>query len=56
MVSGKSILHLIPPTYLIASYQFDDGVLQSVCDWSTQNFDAVEIARVEYDRSQKEEI
>jgi DNA-binding HxlR family transcriptional regulator len=33
-----------------------NGVLKSVCDWSTQNFDAVEIARVEYDRSQGEEI
>jgi DNA-binding HxlR family transcriptional regulator len=31
-------------------------VLKSVCDWSTQNFDAVEAARVEYDRSQGEEI
>jgi DNA-binding HxlR family transcriptional regulator len=28
-----------------------NGVLKSVCDWSTQNFDEVEIARVEYDRS-----
>jgi DNA-binding HxlR family transcriptional regulator len=33
-----------------------NGVLKSVCDWSTQNFDAVEVARVEYDRSQGEEI
>jgi DNA-binding HxlR family transcriptional regulator len=33
-----------------------NGVLKSVCDWSTQNFDAVEAARVEYDRSQGEEI
>jgi DNA-binding HxlR family transcriptional regulator len=29
-----------------------NGVLKSVCDWSTQNFDAVETARIEYDRSQ----
>jgi hypothetical protein len=27
-----------------------NGVLKSVCDWSTQNFDAVEAARIEYDR------
>jgi DNA-binding HxlR family transcriptional regulator len=26
-----------------------NGVLKSVCDWSTQNFDAVEAARIEYD-------
>lgn len=29
-----------------------NGVLKSVCDWATQNFDAVEAARVEFDRSQ----
>jgi DNA-binding HxlR family transcriptional regulator len=29
-----------------------NGVLKSVCDWSTQNFDAVEMARAEYDRAQ----
>jgi DNA-binding HxlR family transcriptional regulator len=29
-----------------------NGVLKSVCDWSTQNFDAVEAARAEYDRLQ----
>jgi DNA-binding HxlR family transcriptional regulator len=29
-----------------------NGVLKSVCDWSTQNFDAVEAARIEYDRVQ----
>jgi DNA-binding HxlR family transcriptional regulator len=29
-----------------------NGVLKSVCDWSTQNFDAVEAARIEYDRGQ----
>jgi DNA-binding HxlR family transcriptional regulator len=28
-----------------------NGVLKSVCDWSTQNFDAVEAARAEYDRA-----
>jgi DNA-binding HxlR family transcriptional regulator len=28
-----------------------NGVLKSVCDWSTQNFEAVEAARIEYDRS-----
>lgn len=33
-----------------------NGVLKSVCDWSTQNFDAVEAARVEYDRTQREGI
>lgn len=25
-------------------------VLKSLCDWSTENFDAVEAARVEYDK------
>jgi DNA-binding HxlR family transcriptional regulator len=29
-----------------------NGVLKSVCEWSTENFDAVEVARAEYDRSQ----
>jgi DNA-binding HxlR family transcriptional regulator len=29
-----------------------NGVLKSVCEWSTENFDAVEAARVEYDQSQ----
>lgn len=29
-----------------------NGVLKSVCDWATQNFDAVEAARIEYDRMQ----
>lgn len=29
-----------------------NGVLKSVCDWSTQNFDAVEAARTEFDRQQ----
>jgi DNA-binding HxlR family transcriptional regulator len=28
------------------------GVLKSVCEWSNQNFEAVETARIEYDRSQ----
>ncbi len=28
------------------------GVLKSVCEWSTENFDAVEAARIEYDRAQ----
>jgi DNA-binding HxlR family transcriptional regulator len=27
-----------------------NGVLKSVCDWSTQNFDAVAAARAEFDR------
>jgi DNA-binding HxlR family transcriptional regulator len=31
-----------------------NGVLKSVCDWSTQNFDAVEAARIEYDRTQNQ--
>jgi DNA-binding HxlR family transcriptional regulator len=26
------------------------NVLKSLCDWSTENFDAVEAARVEYDK------
>ena len=26
-----------------------NGVLKSVCDWATHNFDAVEAARIEYD-------
>jgi DNA-binding HxlR family transcriptional regulator len=26
-----------------------NGVLKSVCEWSAQNFDAVEAARIEYD-------
>jgi DNA-binding HxlR family transcriptional regulator len=26
-----------------------NGVLKSVCEWSAQNFDAVETARIEYD-------
>jgi DNA-binding HxlR family transcriptional regulator len=30
-----------------------NGVLKSVCEWSTQNFDAVEAARAEYDRLQE---
>ncbi len=29
-----------------------NGILKSLCDWATQNFDAVEAARIEYDRSQ----
>jgi DNA-binding HxlR family transcriptional regulator len=29
-----------------------NGVLKSVCEWSTQNFDAVEAARAAYDRAQ----
>jgi DNA-binding HxlR family transcriptional regulator len=29
-----------------------NGVLKSLCDWATQNFDAVEAARVEFDRVQ----
>jgi DNA-binding HxlR family transcriptional regulator len=33
-----------------------NGVLKSLCDWSNQNFDSVEAARVEYDQSQKEKI
>jgi DNA-binding HxlR family transcriptional regulator len=32
-----------------------NGVLKSVCDWSTQNFEAVEAARIEYDRSRSSE-
>jgi DNA-binding HxlR family transcriptional regulator len=31
-----------------------NGVLKSVCDWSTQNFDAVEAARAGYDRAQNQ--
>jgi DNA-binding HxlR family transcriptional regulator len=27
-----------------------NGVLKSVCDWSSANFDAVEVARTEFDR------
>jgi DNA-binding HxlR family transcriptional regulator len=33
-----------------------NGVLKSVCEWSTENFDAVEAARAEYDQSQNERI
>ncbi|WP_404789730.1 winged helix-turn-helix transcriptional regulator [Altericista sp. CCNU0014] len=32
-----------------------NGVLKSLCDWSKQNFDAVETARTEYDRAQRAE-
>ncbi len=28
-----------------------NGVLKSLCDWSTENFDRVEAARVKYDQS-----
>jgi DNA-binding HxlR family transcriptional regulator len=30
-----------------------NGVLKSVCDWSTENFDAVEAARVQYEHNLK---
>jgi DNA-binding HxlR family transcriptional regulator len=29
-----------------------NGILKSLCDWANQNFDAVEAARAEFDRSQ----
>jgi DNA-binding HxlR family transcriptional regulator len=29
-------------------------VLKSLCDWSTENYDTVVTARVEYDRSQSD--
>jgi DNA-binding HxlR family transcriptional regulator len=29
-----------------------NGVLKSLCDWSNQNFDSVEAARIEYDQAQ----
>lgn len=33
-----------------------NGVLKSVCDWSAENYNAVETARAEYDRTQSEGI
>jgi DNA-binding HxlR family transcriptional regulator len=30
-----------------------NGVLKSLCDWSNQNFDEVEVAREQYDRQNK---
>lgn len=33
-----------------------NGVLKSVCDWSTENYDAVKTARAEYDQSQGEGV
>jgi DNA-binding HxlR family transcriptional regulator len=29
-----------------------NGILKSLCDWATQNFDAVEAARIEFDRAE----
>jgi DNA-binding HxlR family transcriptional regulator len=33
-----------------------NGVLKLLCDWSTENYDAVETARAEYDQSQGEGV
>ncbi|MGB8698990.1 MAG: helix-turn-helix domain-containing protein [Thermosynechococcaceae cyanobacterium] len=33
-----------------------NGVLKSLCDWSNENYDAVETARTEYDRAQQEGV
>jgi DNA-binding HxlR family transcriptional regulator len=33
-----------------------NGVLKSLCDWSNENYDAVETARAEYDRAQQEGV
>jgi len=55
----RKVYPVVPPMveYSLTSLgETLNGVLKSVCDWSTQNFDAVEAARVEYDRSQREKI
>jgi DNA-binding HxlR family transcriptional regulator len=51
----RRVYPVVPPMVEYSLTPLGDtmnGVLKSVCDWSTQNFDAVEAARIEYDRSQ----
>jgi DNA-binding HxlR family transcriptional regulator len=51
----RKVYPVVPPMVEYSLTPLGDtmnGVLKSVCDWSTQNFDAVEAARIEYDRAQ----
>jgi DNA-binding HxlR family transcriptional regulator len=51
----RKVYPVVPPMVeysLTALGETMNGVLKSVCEWSTQNFDAVEAARAEYDRAQ----
>jgi DNA-binding HxlR family transcriptional regulator len=51
----RKVYPVVPPMveYSLTSLgETLNGVLKSVCDWSNQNYDAVETARAEYDRTQ----
>jgi DNA-binding HxlR family transcriptional regulator len=51
----RKVYPVVPPMVEYSLTPLGDtmnGVLKSVCDWSTQNFNAVEVARIEYDRLQ----
>jgi DNA-binding HxlR family transcriptional regulator len=53
----RKVYPVVPPMVEYSLTPLGDtmnGVLKSVCDWSTQNFDAVEAARIEYDRTQNQ--
>jgi DNA-binding HxlR family transcriptional regulator len=52
----RKVYPVVPPMVEYSLTPLGDtmnGVLKSVCDWSTQNFEAVKAARIEYDRSQR---
>jgi DNA-binding HxlR family transcriptional regulator len=51
----RQVYPVVPPMVeysLTPLGQTMNGVLKSVCEWSNENYDAVEAARVEYDRAQ----
>jgi DNA-binding HxlR family transcriptional regulator len=55
----RKVYPVVPPMveYSLTSLgETLNGVLKSLCDWSNENFDAVEAARSEYDRVQKEGV
>jgi DNA-binding HxlR family transcriptional regulator len=55
----RKVYPVVPPMveYSLTSLgETLNGVLKSLCDWSNENFDAVEAARGEYDRTQSEGI
>jgi DNA-binding HxlR family transcriptional regulator len=54
----RKVYPVVPPMVEYSLTPLGDtmnGVLKSVCDWSTQNFEAVEAAKIEYDRSHSHE-
>lgn len=53
----RKVYPVVPPMVEYSLTPLGDtlnGVLKSLCDWSTENFGAVEAARIEYDRTQEE--